>query len=226
MTTPTLREAADFLDGTVDPTKEQWEAVHMLAANTLRALSDAQSDAGKAAMDYFDSLNWHRAPDEYETAIYLAGHAQGYAAGLAASSAKCAELDRGQPMTLRNVPFGSIIETGDGIRACVSEYVYTNDVDSQRQCILLASGEYAHFDNGNDEIVRVIDLTALATTKADALTLANEVRRLERWLVTRIVLCDSKNESSAEFVVRANRPAAVTAAMERYTDAGNERSGE
>lgn len=99
-----------------------------------------------------------------------------------AQKAAVKELPSSQPIALRDVPFGSIIETNDGIRACVSEYVYTNDVDSQRQCILLASGEYAHFDKGNDEIVRVIDLAALATAKAERDKAVESIRECRTYL--------------------------------------------
>lgn len=45
---------------------------------------------------------------------------------------------------LSEIPNGSIFETGDGIQAVKSEYRYSNEYPAI-QCILLASGEYAHF---------------------------------------------------------------------------------
>jgi hypothetical protein len=45
---------------------------------------------------------------------------------------------------LSEIPDGSIFETRDGIRAVKSEYRYSNEYPAI-QCILLASGEYAHF---------------------------------------------------------------------------------
>lgn len=54
---------------------------------------------------------------------------------------------------LRN---GAIFETQDGIKAVKSEYCYDNTGGSQARCILLESGEMAHFPNGNEELVREI----------------------------------------------------------------------
>lgn len=46
---------------------------------------------------------------------------------------------------LMDLADGAIFETGGGIRAVKSEYTYPN---GGIQCILLASGEYAHFCQG------------------------------------------------------------------------------
>jgi hypothetical protein len=54
---------------------------------------------------------------------------------------------------------GALFETREGIRAVKSEYHYGNDPGSQCQCVLLESGEYAHFGNKNNEMVREIILT-------------------------------------------------------------------
>ncbi|KKL55628.1 hypothetical protein LCGC14_2253500 [marine sediment metagenome] len=51
---------------------------------------------------------------------------------------------------------GAIFETQKGTLAVKSEYLYSNKPDSQCQCILIASGEYAHFEHKNDELVREI----------------------------------------------------------------------
>lgn len=46
--------------------------------------------------------------------------------------------------TLMELPNGTIFETREGVRAVKSEYRYSNEYPAI-QCILLASGEYAHF---------------------------------------------------------------------------------
>ncbi len=60
-------------------------------------------------------------------------------------------------MTLGELPNGAIFETLDGIRAVKSEYHMAN---GQCECILLESGEYAHFPNGNEEEVREVAIPA------------------------------------------------------------------
>ncbi len=49
---------------------------------------------------------------------------------------------------------GAVFENADGVRAVKSEYHYTSDPGCQCQCVLLESGEYAHFRGSNDEPVR------------------------------------------------------------------------
>jgi hypothetical protein len=51
---------------------------------------------------------------------------------------------------------GALFVTRDGIYAVKSEYRYSGAPGSQWQCILLASGEYAHFPEGNKTLVRVV----------------------------------------------------------------------
>lgn len=46
--------------------------------------------------------------------------------------------------TLMELPNGAIFETRDGVRAVKSEYRYSNEYPAI-ECILLASGEFAHF---------------------------------------------------------------------------------
>lgn len=58
----------------------------------------------------------------------------------------------------------------------------------------------------------------LATVKRERELLRKEVRRLEQWLITRIVLCDSKNESAAQLVVSANRSPEVRALVGTTAD--------
>ena len=61
---------------------------------------------------------------------------------------------------LINLRNGAIFETKDGIKAVKSEYRYSNE-NLECECILLASGEYAHFPHGNDEWVKEILVEAL-----------------------------------------------------------------
>ncbi len=51
---------------------------------------------------------------------------------------------------LADIRNGALFVTTDGIVAVKSEYHYAN---GQSECILLASGEYAHFPNKNNEQV-------------------------------------------------------------------------
>lgn len=57
---------------------------------------------------------------------------------------------------LEDIPCGSIFETQDGVRAVKSEYRYSNN-NSQPMCILLASGEFAHFPEKQKKIVCIVD---------------------------------------------------------------------
>lgn len=52
---------------------------------------------------------------------------------------------------------GYVFETEDGILAVKSEYFYSNG-NPQPQCILLASGEYAHFEGGPETLVRAVGI--------------------------------------------------------------------
>jgi hypothetical protein len=63
--------------------------------------------------------------------------------------------------TLGELPPGTVFETMDGIRAVKSEYYYdpprgANPLPTQCECVLLASGEYAHFPNKNSTSVRKV----------------------------------------------------------------------
>lgn len=53
--------------------------------------------------------------------------------------------------TLEDLRPGAIFVTREGVYAVKSEYCYGNA--SQYLCILLESGEYAHFPDGNATIV-------------------------------------------------------------------------
>jgi hypothetical protein len=66
------------------------------------------------------------------------------------------ELKKGW-VRLYNLRDGAIFENKDGIRAVKSEYSYSNE-NLQPQCILLASGEFAHFPDKENTWVREIDL--------------------------------------------------------------------
>ena len=57
-----------------------------------------------------------------------------------------------EPITLDDLPKGSVFWVGK-VGAVKSEYKYTNDPDSQWQCVLLASGEYAHFPLKNQTVI-------------------------------------------------------------------------
>jgi hypothetical protein len=71
-----------------------------------------------------------------------------------------APMRYGPWLTLEKLPKGAIFETEEGCRAVKSEYHYGNAPDSQWQCVLLASGEYAHFPEKNRTRVREILLDA------------------------------------------------------------------
>ena len=58
-------------------------------------------------------------------------------------------------MTLDELPPGSIFVTRDGILAVKSEYHLSG---GQCECVLLGSGEYAHFPNGNRTEVMPVEL--------------------------------------------------------------------
>lgn len=60
---------------------------------------------------------------------------------------------------LWDLPPGFVFVTQEGVLAVKSEYAYGNGDNSQCKCILLGSGEYAHFANGNDTLVRAIEVT-------------------------------------------------------------------
>jgi hypothetical protein len=69
-----------------------------------------------------------------------------------------------QRTTVGAAPAGSILRTDDGVLFVKSEYFYPLSRQNRGfvcLCILLASGEYAHFDRGNDEPVEVLDLPSI-----------------------------------------------------------------
>jgi hypothetical protein len=71
---------------------------------------------------------------------------------------------------VRDAPPGSIVRTRDGILAVKSEHHYPN---GNSQCVLLASGEYAHFPQGDDEPVTVVEPPPLDVGEVHLQTLLN-----------------------------------------------------
>lgn len=65
-------------------------------------------------------------------------------------------------LELRDLRKGAIFETKSGVRAVKSEYFYDSEwphkKETQYLCVLLTSGEYAHFPNGNNELVKALTL--------------------------------------------------------------------
>lgn len=59
-------------------------------------------------------------------------------------------------VTLNELRPGAVFITEDGKKAVKSEYRSGNERDPQWECILLASGEYAWFPEGNNTRVRQI----------------------------------------------------------------------
>jgi ElaB/YqjD/DUF883 family membrane-anchored ribosome-binding protein len=66
--------------------------------------------------------------------------------------------------TLATIDPGTLFKA-DGVYAIKTEYFYPT---GQCECVLLSSGEYAHFPQGNDTIVEITHFhTALASTQAE-----------------------------------------------------------
>lgn len=59
-------------------------------------------------------------------------------------------------VTLEALPPGAVFVTEDGVLAVKSEYHYMNG--DQWQCVLLTSGEYAHFARGNNTLVSAVEV--------------------------------------------------------------------
>lgn len=66
-------------------------------------------------------------------------------------------------MKLNDLPPGSLFVTRAGVLAVKSEYRYPNGAP---ECVLLASGEYAHFADGGRTEVEPVDLAALRAENA------------------------------------------------------------
>ncbi|BCL83132.1 hypothetical protein ccbrp13_55970 [Ktedonobacteria bacterium brp13] len=61
-------------------------------------------------------------------------------------------------ITLLELRPGAVFVTDDGVYAVKSEYRYSSHPTAQCECILLDSGEYAHFTNGNQTMVREVQV--------------------------------------------------------------------
>ena len=59
-----------------------------------------------------------------------------------------------KPTRLGDLRQGAVFMTSNGVFAVKSQYHYSNDPGAQCQCVLLESGEYAHFPEGNMTVVR------------------------------------------------------------------------
>lgn len=64
-------------------------------------------------------------------------------------------MENGAWVRLEDLPTGAIFETKDGVKALKTEYHYDSGVC---MAVLLASGEYAHFKDKNETLVREIDV--------------------------------------------------------------------
>jgi len=228
MTTPhkQLREAADIFACMQDDktylgdylSSGQLAAIEF-ASEFFRALADAQSDAEKtwiawATTQGFDMStsplgDWLDDETSESQISYLAGHAQGVAAGIAAQEAKCAELERELRM----------------YRDCADE-----EDEQQTELVDFFRKEFVREGQRGDDdgltteqcAIRVMreQSTALATAKADALELANEVRRMwkrEEYEIRSAYDPHQWHARDGELKqLQSDRPAAVITAMERY----------
>lgn len=59
----------------------------------------------------------------------------------------------GDQTTLDGIRKGAVFATEDGVYATKTEYKYGDEAGSQWMCILLESGEFAHFPDKNKTIV-------------------------------------------------------------------------
>ncbi len=59
---------------------------------------------------------------------------------------------------LKDLRPGAVFVTREGVYAVKSEYRYSNEPLAQCECVLLASGEYAHFRDGNETLVREVSV--------------------------------------------------------------------
>ena len=60
---------------------------------------------------------------------------------------------------------GAIFKTKAGFLAVKSEYHYSNNPDAQCLCILLESGEFAHFPKKDMELVEELDSVSIGLTR-------------------------------------------------------------
>lgn len=195
---------------------ERWQArFEDFQQGAAFTLASAQSDADKtwiawATTQGFDMStsplgDWLDDETSESQISYLAGHAQGVAAGIAAQEAKCAELERELRM----------------YRDCADE-----EDEQQTELVDFFRKEFVREGQRGDDdgltteqcAIRVMreQSTALATAKADALELANEVRRMDN--IIDAALAETVAEDVKGHIVYCDetRPDTVTAAMERY----------
>lgn len=66
------------------------------------------------------------------------------------------EPHKDEEVMLKDLRPGAIFVTREGIYAVKTEYRYGSEVQSQCECILLESGKYAHFKDGNQTLVRQV----------------------------------------------------------------------
>lgn len=74
---------------------------------------------------------------------------------------KVYDISANRSMTLLELRPGAVFVTNDGVYAVKSEYRYDSSPRSQCECVLLESGEYAHFKDGNQTIVSEVSLGSL-----------------------------------------------------------------
>ncbi|KKL83417.1 hypothetical protein LCGC14_1975010, partial [marine sediment metagenome] len=107
--------------------------------------------------------------------------------------------------TLDSIPPGTVFSTNDGILAVKSEYRYGARQGDQWQCILLASGEYAHFFNGNKEqveIVEVADLVASNASRSDTIERqVQEITKLTEYSEVLRALVEEAIEGDGEYTL-------------------------
>lgn len=61
-------------------------------------------------------------------------------------------------LAIRDLPPGSVFETDDGTQVVKSEYkLRPNEPGGPTMCIIIGSGEFFHSDQGDDEIVFLIE---------------------------------------------------------------------
>ena len=79
--------------------------------------------------------------------------------------------------TVEELPPGQLFETKGGIRAVKSEYRLSS---GRMECVLLASGEYAHFPDGNETVVKRLVASDLSPDPAPVAPWAEAVERVMR----------------------------------------------
>jgi len=221
MTTPTLREAADTVEWMGEAYNDKpsiycnspaeiarWNNCvehSKLAANTLRVIASAQSDAEKAFEAVWMSFDERDFPMTDDTFLDKEACKRIYAAGLAAQEAKVKALEA---------------------KWTKSREHYEDLADEQEAALATAKADLTELSRQRDVMIGKIqqhELDAaqskldILATKADAMELANEVRRC--WALAQEGHDAEWDDHCGQCDdVIDNRPAAVTAAMERYAE--------